>query len=287
MAAATGPRIAFATYADLPDGSPDDSVAVEALRARGAAAVARIWRAPEVEWDRFDTVVLRSTWDYHLHVPEFDRWLETVARSSLLLNPLEIVRWNRHKGYLLELARRGVPVVPTELVRRDHPEPLSRILERRGWTEVAVKPAVGASTYRFLRVGEANRTEGERHLGALLADGDALVQPFLRGAADRGERSFVYFDGAFSHAVRYDSLLAEPVRTPTLVPPERSDLDTCGAILATLPEIPAYARLDFLPGEDGAWRLGELELIEPELFLRSAPGAPERLARAILRRSAA
>jgi hypothetical protein len=42
----------------------------------------------------------------------------------------------------------------------------------------------------------------------LLHQGDVLVQPFLGRTADRGERSLVFFDGRFSHAVTYPAVLA-------------------------------------------------------------------------------
>ncbi len=45
-----------------------------------------------------------------------------------------------------------------------------------------------------------------------------------------------------------------------------------------------YARVDLVPGPDGAPLLIELELVEPSLFLAHAPGAADRLATAIAAR---
>jgi hypothetical protein len=45
-----------------------------------------------------------------------------------------------------------------------------------------------------------------------------------------------------------------------------------------------YARVDLIPGPDGAPVLVELELTEPSLFLGHAEGAAERFADAILTR---
>jgi hypothetical protein len=42
-----------------------------------------------------------------------------------------------------------------------------------------------------------------------------------------------------------------------------------------------YARVDLIPGADGAPVLVELELTEPSLFIGYADGAPDRLADAI------
>ncbi|MEM9383413.1 MAG: hypothetical protein AAGB93_25955 [Planctomycetota bacterium] len=49
----------------------------------------------------------------------------------------------------------------------------------------------------------------------------------------------------------------------------------------------AYARVDLVEDRERGPLLMEVELIEPELFLRCADGAAERLARAALRSAGA
>jgi hypothetical protein len=44
-----------------------------------------------------------------------------------------------------------------------------------------------------------------------------------------------------------------------------------------------YARVDVMPGPDGAPRVSELELVEPSLFLVQHPPALERLVEALVR----
>jgi hypothetical protein len=50
-----------------------------------------------------------------------------------------------------------------------------------------------------------------------------------------------------------------------------------------LPDTPLYARVDGVSRND-AFLLTELELIEPNLFLESSPGAVDRLAAAVASR---
>jgi hypothetical protein len=47
-----------------------------------------------------------------------------------------------------------------------------------------------------------------------------------------------------------------------------------------------YARVDFIPGADGAPLLVEVELTEPSLFLGTAPGAPQLFAATVARAAA-
>ena len=47
---------------------------------------------------------------------------------------------------------------------------------------------------------------------------------------------------------------------------------------------PLYARVDLMRDDNEAWRLSELELVEPELWFRFCPPAADALAQAIQRR---
>ncbi len=50
-------------------------------------------------------------------------------------------------------------------------------------------------------------------------------------------------------------------------------------------EVPLYGRIDLVADADGDPILMELELIEPNLYLSQAPGAADRVAAAIVRRT--
>ena len=66
--------------------------------------------------ERFDLVVVRSTWDYFARREEFLAWAERVAAVTALHNPVSVLRWNSDKRYLRDLERAGVPIVPTTFV---------------------------------------------------------------------------------------------------------------------------------------------------------------------------
>ena len=118
-------------------------------------------------WDRWIVawmapgalVVLRSTWDYAGRVDEFRAWLDRLdADGAAVRNPTDLVRWNLHKSYLLDLERRGVPVVPTRLVERGAAVALGDVAAEAGWDDVVVKPAVAATAR--LTVHEAREGAG-------------------------------------------------------------------------------------------------------------------------------
>ena len=100
------PKSRFVTCARLPDLDADDRLALEPLTQLGCHVTAAVWDDPDVDWDRFDVSVLRSTWDYTDRRDDFVRWALSVPR---LLNPAHVVEWNTDKRYLAELARLGRP----------------------------------------------------------------------------------------------------------------------------------------------------------------------------------
>ena len=92
-----------------------------------------------------------------------------------MINDSGVVRWNSDKRYLLDLERAGVTIVPTQLVTRDRPVDLAGLCVARGWRDIVVKPAIGASAKGAERfTGAAVTARGgpaQAHLDALLIHG--------------------------------------------------------------------------------------------------------------------
>jgi glutathione synthase/RimK-type ligase-like ATP-grasp enzyme len=255
-----------------------------ALAALGVAAEIAAWDDPAVDWGAARANVIRSTWNYPEHLGAFLAWVERAAAAAPLWNPPRVVRWNAHKGYLLALAERGAPVVPTALVRRGEPARLAERLRARGWSDAVAKPAVGLGAAGTARVrGDA---AGEAHLAGLLASGDALIQPYVASLASEGERSLVYFGGALRHAVRKqpapgDFRVQEHVGGRTAPSAAGGDeVAVAEAVLAGVGEPLLFARVD-LVRIAGRPHVSELELIEPSLYLEHLPGGHESFARAV------
>ena len=117
------------------------------------------------------------------------------------------------------------------------------------------------------------------------------MQPFIPEIQDQGEISFVYIDGAYSHAVLKRPAVGdfrvqkEHGGSADLFHPNAGLMDQANQIAATVAQVrdSLYCRIDAVV-RNGRLVLMELELIEPELFLGLAEGAAERFADAIIRR---
>src|SRR6266480_3259922 len=141
-------RIALATYTKLPSLNEDDLLVVPVLRELGVTAVPAVWDSPDVYWEEFQGVVVRSCWDYHHRLEEFLAWVTRLERAEVpLWNPPAVLRWNSHKGYLRELAARGVPIVPTRWLARGRRVGLGQLLRDERCSH-AVRKRPGASDYR-------------------------------------------------------------------------------------------------------------------------------------------
>ncbi len=285
------PTILLAAGAADAEGTPDERHLMAALRGRGVEAAMAVWDDPAVDWGRADLVVLRTVWDYHHRLGEFLAWLHRMEELGVrVLNRPETVRWNAHKGYLAELAAAGVPVIPTLHLGAGVGIEPEDVVAELGTLDVVVKPAVSASADRTWRLDLGNPDHLARAVELRRRD-DVLIQPHLSELAERGETSFVLFDGEISHTGLRPAALTEGIDatdfgvTPLEPnPAEISVVEGCMSRVAERGWDPLYARVDMVRLADGSALLAELELIEPNLFLYVRPQAVETFASAVLNR---
>lgn len=280
-------RIAVATCAHHPGFiANDDQPLLDALHRRAARAELCRWDDAATDWHAFDAVVIRTTWDYQERLDEFLTWIDRVDSATHLINDAQVIKANISKTYMRTLEQAGVPIVPTRWVEPG--EPAAHRLDGLDG-EIVVKPVVGAGASGLARLNAADHSAIDAHIAGL--GRTALIQPFVSTVYDRGEISVVLIDGRISHAVRKIPSPGEfRVQIEfggqyTVVQPTAQEADVCqSAIEALCPAPPAIARVDLIDLEPGAPVVGEVELIEPELFLAIVPDGAERLADAILQR---
>jgi glutathione synthase/RimK-type ligase-like ATP-grasp enzyme len=237
-----------------------------------------------VDWEAFDLVVVRSTWDYAERRDRFLRWAERLPR---VLNPVPVLRWNTDKRYLGELTAAGVPVVPTAFLAPGDPFQPPEV-------RFVVKPAISAGGRNAASYEPADLKQAREHVRRLHRHGrTVMVQPYLSAVDEGGETALVFLGGRYSHAVRKGPLLppgqppGESLYLEETIDPREALADERAVAERVLEALPfdasrlLYARIDVVPGADGEPLLLELELAEPSLFLSYADGAAERFAERI------
>jgi glutathione synthase/RimK-type ligase-like ATP-grasp enzyme len=277
----TATALRIATCKPLPEPDRDEAPLAAALAAGGFAAELVAWDDPAADWDAPIPTILRSTWNYPLALDAFLAWIDRASAAAVLVNPPEVVRDNVHKRYLLALAARGVPVVPTTVVERGQICDLAAVAARSAAASAAstivIKPEVGAASLDARRFAPSDPA-ALAHLAALTARGAALVQPYVASVDSHGERSLVWIDGALSHAIRKLPRFAgdaERAEGPLAIADDERAVAL--AALAPIADRILYGRVDLARDAAGQPMVMELELVEPSLYLVHQPDAAARL----------
>lgn len=278
-------RCAFLTMGDTSGWSIDADLAFAPLAGLGWQAEWLPWRRAGVDWDAYDAVYLAATWDYPEDPAAFLAVLEAVdASRALLVNPLELVRWNIPKTYLKDLEAGGAPIVPSRFYECFADCDLDENFAAPGVARLIVKPVVSTNandTYLLTREQVENQSV---ELAATFGDRPFVVQPFLEAVRDEGEYSLFYIGDGFSHGIRKipkagDFRVQEErgaaIEATSLTP----ELLAAGErVIELVDPAPLYGRCDFLRDAGDVLRVMELELIEPSLYLRTDDEAPRRFA---------
>ncbi len=292
-------KIAFlacpATLPGSPTRRPDafeHDLYVDALRAgignRGTVTDID-WRAPLETLAQFDAAILGTPWDYTEAKDEFLARLGELEQAGVTVcNPLAVVRWNSDKLYLKELGERGAVTIPTVWPERAGPADVLAAFEHFQTDRVVVKRRVGAGA-----IGQDSFTRDNPPPADWSLDQAAMIQPFLPAIQTEGEQSFIFIDGALSHALLKQATGGD-YRIQTLyggfetpLDPAPADRAAAEAVFALLPfdQPPLYARIDMVRLEDGRLAVIEAELIEPYLYPEQGPNLGSMLADGILRRA--
>jgi glutathione synthase/RimK-type ligase-like ATP-grasp enzyme len=283
-------KIVLASCAGRADAVSADALLVAALQAQGVQVETRHWNDTSVLWHRCDAIVVRTTWDWYVDVAAFTGWLDRVQVRTQLLNPPQTLAWGLDKRFLLDLAASNVPVVPTLALSVADTARVARWAAHHGYDELILKPSLSAGSIGVVRtqVGDIETT--------LLQDWPQqavrLVQPYLRTIETDGELSIVFIDGKLSHGICKTPKVGEfriqseygGKNTP--IDPDDAAQAVAKAAIAAIPGDPVFVRIDML--HDGSsYRVIEVEVIEPDLYLSVAPQAADRLAQALVKRVSA
>jgi glutathione synthase/RimK-type ligase-like ATP-grasp enzyme len=291
--------VVFATDSNL--GSDEDFELKRLLEEEYETEVHLVdWRAESAQQELFEQledtpfiVVIRSTWDYHLHADEFKRWLHKLEEIQIhVFNSCDLITWNMHKQYLFELNDWGLPTVRTAPLTQELE--ITKFFDLFQCTELVIKPCTSAGSHNTIRVNKA-QCESEKleklkqKLASWMQDGaEFIVQPFMEEITTLGEISLLFINQEFSHA-----LLKKPRSGDWLVQQQyggTAEPYKCDAKVLELAQRAVenirykkndgkpilYTRVDLIPvkndgTESSQYLISEIELIEPYFFFHTAP----------------
>lgn len=237
------------------------------------------WADETENWSRFDAAIIGTTWDYWDRPDQFVRTLERIGSRTRLFNDPDLVKWNSHKGYLRELEDKGARMIPTLWLDQVDAAAFTAAFAQLQTEDLVFKRQIGAGADGQFRLAPADTLPPMPH--------PMMVQPFLSAIQDEGEYSFIFIDGAFSHALIKQATTGDyRIQSTyggyeTAISPNPDDLDCARTVLGLLDDTPLYARVDMVRGADGQLLLMELELIEPYLYPLEGPQLGTLMAQAV------
>jgi hypothetical protein len=259
-----------------------------ALEKRGLTVTRVPWDDPEFDWRQTKAVVFRTVWDYFQRYDEFSAWMERVSAMTQLINPLSLIRWNVDKKYLADLHEKGIPIVPTVFVEKGADMSLKAIAEAENWDSVVIKPNIGGGAYLTYKITAIELAENEALFRKLVSERDMLVQEYQETIMTHGESSLMVFNGRYTHAIvkraKAGDYRVQDDYDGTVHPyqPSAYEIGLAEKVFACCEIMPAYGRADFIWDAEGNPMLSELEIFEPELWIRNHPPAAHDFANGIM-----
>ncbi len=301
-------KIAFISCSDLsryfvshknPLLTHDDQIACDFLQERGYSIDALPWgeNVDKVIATQYDALIVRSPWDYmdsQQTRQGFFAWLSSLKeRGAKIANAFEVLRWNLDKHYLQDFDKVNVPIVQTHFIESHESSQCVQDLQKE-WQNIVIKPCISAAAKDTFKLCSTQDVEDfmngrgayTQSFDALRKDRAFMIQPFIHEIETEGEWSLVFLNEVYSHSV-----LKLPKKGNWLVQDELGGSVQCLEAPRKVRELAEesfariakflqkeicktpllYARVDIVPG----LKVGEIELVEPELFfLDRSRGGP-------------
>lgn len=258
-----------------------------AFESQGLKVDITYWDNPSYEWQQTKSVLFRTVWDYFERFDEFWDWLEQVKTKTRLINSYELIKWNIDKHYLRDLKNNGIQVVPTYFADRGNNICLQEIANLNDWKHIVIKPAISASAFNTYKITNDEIEQKEQLFHELLQTHDMLVQPFFPTISELGEASLMVFGGKFTHAIlkkakagdfRVQDDFGGTVHDYN---PTQEEIKFAEKVFQSCTSLPIYGRVDIVWDSNKHIYLSELEIIEPELWIRNRPESANKIAEAV------
>lgn len=266
----------------------EDTVLIRFLGNKGLNVEKVVWDDQAVNWSAYDIVIIKSPWDYHEKITAFMSWLSLLDELNCrVLNSTELIRWNIHKKYLIEVANAGFEVIPSVIITDSSTERIRDLFDEFGNEKLILKPCISAGANNTMVLTRQTLEDKKSEIEGMIAGNDFLVQPFMDQITE-GEWSLVFFGGKYSHALLkvpamgdfrvqhyYGGQFTQQVPDPDMI-------QKAEELVQKFASTSLYARVDGVAVKRRLV-LMEIELIEPLLYLSVAEESYENYYSALKR----
>lgn len=265
----------------------------EALAKRGIRTKLVTWEDNSVKWGETTLAINRVVSSYVFNPEKFIEWSKKVEKNTILWNSSQVIEWNIHKKYLIELFDSGIPVPELHFIPKNTSKNIAEILDEFPFDDFVLKPCVCNGSIGLRRF-QPDSTELESHFRNLIKNGyqqdfeftdrvfeyppgDILIQRYVPEIKTHGEASLFYFGGGFSHAVLKKPKSGD-FRAHTIwgaavdhYIPSTKEIEVGLDSLNIVGHPIEFARIDMIPTKPVPLII-EVELIDPFFFFEFAAG---------------
>ncbi len=267
----------------------EDELVKQALERKGLKVIRTYWDNPSFDFSTTKIVLFRTIWDYFHRFDEFSKWLDETKDKTTFINSPELIRWNIDKHYLQDLKNKGINIPNTLFIKKGDKRELVDLQRITKWNQIVLKPAVSGAGRHTYKLTLENIEQHEIIYKKLIDKEDMLFQEFQENITEKGEIAFIVFNGKFSHAILKKAKKGEfKVQddfggTVHSYKPTKEEIIFAEKVVSVCEPMPTYARVDVMQDKNNQPIIGEIELIEPELWFRYYPPAADLLSDAILK----
>lgn len=235
------------------------------------------WQDKNVDYSKYDAVVIRSLWGYQDYIDEFIDFLDRLKKENVrVFNNTEILKANLNKYEQFKiLDKYEIPHIETFFLKNSELDKVNNLSKE--YRDLVVKPIISGSGNNTFIISDTIKknnikvTDVKEKFQNVLNDTNnyLMVQPFVKEIED-GEISVVLIDNKVSHiVVRNTSVFNDKgsisvVGLDTMDDNMKSIVDSCAKIKEYKEAL--YMRVDLVRINDD-YKVMELELVEPQLFL--------------------
>ena len=265
----------------------EDSILLKELEKCNLKVIKKDWSDNKFDWKQTRYAIFRTTWDYSDKFDTFIKWFEKTKRETLFINSKEIILWNLNKSYLQELSKKGINIAKTIFVEEKQKITLEDLFKNSQFNEAIIKPSVSGAARDTFKITKKNHKKFESNFQKLIKKESFLFQEFLKDIQIFGEISIILIDGEYTHAVRKIAkkgdfrVQDDHGGTVEVYNPVKEEIEFAKLCVSKCPSQPIYARVDLIYDNKKNISLGELELIEPELWFRNNAKSAKLLAKKI------
>lgn len=264
----------------------EDDILIDKLNKHGLSAEKMDW-SKQRDLSAYRAVVFRSVWDYFHRIHEFNAFLKQVEGQTVFINPIRIIQWNLDKHYLSDLEKSGIPIVPSYFIEQGDNRSLMEIHNELGWKDTVIKPCISGAARHTYKLDATNMHQINDIYKKLILNESMMLQPFMQQIITKGEVSHIVIGGKYAHSVLKKAKVGDYRVQDDFggsvhdYKASRDEIDFAEKAVQACHILPQYARVDVVWDNDDQLALGELELIEPELWFRNNPKSAEMLAQEV------